>query len=197
MKSWQMIFAKKRKRMINKLLETDLHISQKLRLPPEANLARGLAIFFAHSGDSWFWLAALFLIWLINRSQWHAISAFFAISILMLAGIVLAIKFIVRRQRPEGDWGAIYRNTDPHSFPSGHAARAVMLAGLCWTLGIQPLAWILTLWVPLVSLARVMMGVHYLVDVIAGWVLGLLMVPVMLGLQPLLNTLIPTIFFLY
>ena len=181
--------------MINKLLETDLHISQKLRLPPEAKLARGLAIFFAHSGDSWFWLAALFLIWLINRSQWHATSAFFAISILLLAAIVLAIKFIVRRQRPEGEWGAIYRYTDPHSFPSGHAARAVMLAGLCWVLGIQPLAWILTLWVPLVSLARVMMGVHYLVDVVAGWFLGLLLVPVMLALQPILSSLFPTIFF--
>jgi undecaprenyl-diphosphatase len=179
--------------MIKELLKADLFISQKLRLPPEAKLARGIAIFFAHSGDSWFWLAALFLIWVINRNP---NSAFFAISILMLAGVVLAIKFSVRRQRPEGEWGAIYRNTDPHSFPSGHAARVVLLAGLCWTLGIQPLAWILTLWVPLVSLARVMMGVHYLIDVIAGWLLGLLMVPVMLGLQPVMNTLLPTIFFL-
>jgi len=67
---------------------------------------------------------------------------------------------------------------------------------LCWALGIQPLAWILTLWVPLVSLARVMMGVHYLVDVIAGWLLGLLMVPIMLAFQPILNTLFPAIFFL-
>ncbi len=182
--------------MIKELLKADLHISQKLRLPPEAKLARGFAIFFAHSGDSWFWLGALFLIWLIKHNQWHAISAFLAISILILAVIVLVIKFSVRRQRPDGEWGAIYRNTDPHSFPSGHAARAVMLAGLCWALGIQPLAWILTLWVPLVSLARVMMGVHYLVDVIAGWLLGLLMIPVMLALQPTLSLLFPIIFFL-
>jgi len=182
--------------MINKLLKADLLISQKLRLPPEAQLIRGIAIFFAHSGDSWFWLAALFLIWLTNHNQWHAISAFLTISILALAGIVLAIKFGVRRQRPEGEWGAIYRNTDPHSFPSGHAARAVMLAGLCWTLHIQPLAWILTLWVPLVSLARVMMGVHYLVDVIAGWILGLLMIPIMLAVQPFLYSLLPTIVFI-
>jgi len=182
--------------MINKLLEADLLISQKLRLPAKARFTRAIAIFFAHSGDSWFWLAALFVMWLINRSSWHTLSAFFAISILMLAGIVLAIKFCVRRQRPKGDWGAIYRNMDPHSFPSGHAARAVILAGLCWVLGIQPLAWILTIWVPLVSLARVMMGVHYLVDVIAGWIIGLLMIPVMLALQPFLYSLFPAIFFL-
>ncbi len=38
-----------------------------------------------------------------------------------LAVIVLAIKFSIRRRRPEGEWGAMYRKTDPHSFPSGHA----------------------------------------------------------------------------
>ena len=182
--------------MINKLLEADLLISKKLRLPKEARLARGIAILFAHSGDSWFWLAALFFIWLINRGQWHTRSAFFVVSILILAIFVLAIKFSVRRQRPKGEWGAIYRNTDPHSFPSGHAARAVILAGLCWVLGVQPLAWILTIWIPLVSLARVMMGVHYLVDVIAGWIIGLLMIPVMIAIQPFLYSLIPGIFFL-
>jgi membrane-associated phospholipid phosphatase len=180
--------------MINILLEADLTISQKMRLPQDAKLARSFAIFFAHSGDSWFWLAALFIIWLLKRNPSHAISALMAFSILLLAVIVLTIKFIVRRQRPEGEWGAIYRNTDPHSFPSGHAARAVLMAGLCWALGIQPLAWILTFWVPLVSLARVMMGVHYLVDVIAGWLLGLLMIPVILALQPFLFSFFPMFF---
>jgi membrane-associated phospholipid phosphatase len=182
--------------MIDKLLKIDLTISQKMRLPQDAKLARGFAIFFAHSGDSWFWLAALFIIWMLNRKPSHAISALLAFSILLLAVIVLTIKFIVRRQRPEGEWGAIYRNTDPHSFPSGHAARAVLLAGLCWALGIQPLAWILTFWVPLVSLARVMMGVHYLVDVLAGWLLGLLMIPVILALQPFLSSFFPMIFYI-
>jgi len=111
-----------------------------------------------------------------------------------LAGIVLGIKFIVRRRRPAGEWGAIYRNTDPHSFPSGHAARAILLAVLSWTFGLQPLAWILTLGVPLVSLARVSMGVHYLIDVIAGWLLGFLMAIVMLVAQPLLYSYLPSIF---
>jgi undecaprenyl-diphosphatase len=46
----------------------------------------------------------------------------------VLAAMVLGIKFLVRRKRPEGEWGQIYRNTDPHSFPSGHAARAFLIA---------------------------------------------------------------------
>ena len=55
--------------------------------------------------------------------------------ILGLAGVVLAIKFLVRRERPQGEWGGIYRNTDPHSFPSGHAARAFLIAVVASALG--------------------------------------------------------------
>jgi len=180
--------------MIKKILEIDAKISSRLRLPASAKLAHSIAIFFAHSGDSWFWLAGLFIVWLLNRGRLHTVSAFLAISVLALAILVLAIKFVVRRQRPQGEWGAIYRNTDPHSFPSGHAARAVLLAVLCWALGLQPLAWILTLWIPLVSLARVMMGVHFLVDIIAGWMIGGVAAIGMLTIQPFLYTLLPFVF---
>lgn len=180
---------------MEKLLQADAKISSRMRLPAHAKIARLVAILFAHSGDSWFWLAGFLIIWLINRDQWHTISAFLATAVIALAVLVLAIKFIVRRQRPQGEWGAIYRNTDPHSFPSGHAARAVLLAVLFWSLGLQPLAWIVTLWIPLVSLARVMMGVHYLVDIVAGWILGGLVALAMLALQPLLYSLFPFIFF--
>lgn len=180
--------------MVSEILKIDHELSQKLRLPEDAKFLRFIAIFLAHSGDSWFWLAGLLLVWLLRRDEWHSVAAFLAAGILILAALVLAIKFLVRRQRPEGDWGAIYRNTDPHSFPSGHAARAVLLAGLCWGMGIQPLAWLLTIWVPLVSLARVSMSVHYLVDVIAGWLLGLGMVPVLLALQPAFQSFFPFLF---
>lgn len=180
--------------MIHQLLDLDKDLSNHLRLPENARFARTLAAFLAHSGDSWFWLAGLLIIWLFNQGTLHTIAAFYGLAILVLAGIVLGIKFIVRRRRPAGEWGAIYRNTDPHSFPSGHAARAILLAVLSWALGLQPLAWILTLWVPLVSLARVSMGVHYLIDVIAGWVLGFLMAIVMLITQPFLYSYLPSFF---
>jgi undecaprenyl-diphosphatase len=91
----------------------------------------------------------------------------------VLAILVFAIKLIVRRERPEGEWGSVYRSSDPHSFPSGHAARAILLAVLTLSWGPVWLAVILCLWAPLVALARVAMGVHYLTDVLVGAVLGL------------------------
>jgi len=94
------------------------------------------------------------------------------LSIIGLAVIVLAIKFTIRRRRPEGEWGGMYRSTDPHSFPSGHAARAILIGVLAIGLGPGWLAILLCVWAPLVALARVAMGLHFLSDVTAGAVLG-------------------------
>ncbi len=47
-----------------------------------------------------------------------------------------------------------------------------MLAVIALALGPAPFAVLLSLWAPLVVLARVAMGVHYLSDVLAGAALG-------------------------
>jgi undecaprenyl-diphosphatase len=156
------------------LLELDARLSEKLRIAEKPGVLRNIAIFLAHSGDSWFWLAALFLLWFISSSAWKKWEVVEFFGILSLAVLVLGIKFLVRRERPEGEWGSIYRNTDPHSFPSGHAARAFMIAVVGTALGPWWLAVLLWIWAPLVSLARVSMGVHYLSDVIAGTALGIM-----------------------
>ena len=83
-------------------------------------------------------------------------------------------KFPIRRRRPEGEWGGIYRNTDPHSFPSGHAARAFLIAVMATGLGPAWAGVILWFWAPLVALARVAMGVHYASDIVAGMFVGIL-----------------------
>ena len=70
----------------------------------------------------------------------------------LLAVLVIGIKFIVRRQRPVGEGGGIYRNTDPHSFPSGHAARAFLIAVIGSALGPAWLGLLLWIWAPLVAL---------------------------------------------
>jgi undecaprenyl-diphosphatase len=155
------------------LLEMDARFSDKLRVAEKPGILRNIAVFFAHSGDSWFWAFALVVGWFLSASAWKHWEVVEFFGILGLAGVVLAIKFLVRRKRPEGEWGGIYRNTDPHSFPSGHAARAFLIAVVAS--GLVPSWWLMVLlwvWAPLVSLARVAMGVHYLSDVVAGALLG-------------------------
>ena len=55
---------------------------------------------------------------------------------------------------------------------AGHAARAILIAILAIGMGPWWLALIICLWAPLVSLARVAMGVHYLSDIVGGVVVG-------------------------
>ena len=158
---------------LTSLLELDARLSNKMRVAEKPGVLRNIAIFLAHSGDSWFWGAALILLWIFGSPAWKEWDAVEFVGISLLAVLVMGIKFLVRRQRPEGEWGGIYRNTDPHSFPSGHAARAFFIAVIGSALGPAWLGVVLWIWAPLVALARVAMGVHYLSDVIAGAFVGI------------------------
>jgi undecaprenyl-diphosphatase len=161
--------------LIRRLLELDANLSARLRIAERPGLTRSLAAFFAHSGDSWFWLLGLVLVWWQGNAEWKQKALVMGAGILIAAALVMAVKFIIRRRRPEGEWGGIYRSTDPHSFPSGHAARACLLAVLAVGLGPAWFGILLAVWAPLVCLARVAMGVHYLSDVLAGMVFGALL----------------------
>jgi membrane-associated phospholipid phosphatase len=159
--------------MRQKLLEIDVRGTTSLRIAERPGLLRNMAALLAHSGDSWFWLLGLALMWWQGSPYWQPRARLLAFGVILTAILVLIIKFSVRRRRPEGVWGKLYRKSDPHSFPSGHAARAVLLAVLAVATGPAWFATLLLAWAPLVALARVAMGLHYLSDVIAGMTLGL------------------------
>jgi len=154
------------------VLIVDTKWTSRLVLSADAKLLQNLMKFISHSCDSWYWLIGLGLIGLLGESKMRLLAAFWACAILGMAGVVFLIKMLFRRPRPEGEWGKIYRIADPHSFPSGHAARAMVLA----VLSIQTSSgWVIAiffLWAVLVGLSRITLKLHYLLDVIAGWLLG-------------------------
>ncbi|MBI4769469.1 MAG: phosphatase PAP2 family protein [Chloroflexi bacterium] len=156
----------------NRILQLDAALSARLRVAEKPGTLRTCAAILAHSGDSWLWGAALGLVWWLGDAGWKFRAVVLLGAILGTAAVVAVLKIIFRRRRPAGEWGQIYRKTDPHSFPSGHAARAILLAMLGLFLGPPWFGALLALWGPLVALARVSMGVHYLSDVVAGALLG-------------------------
>lgn len=164
-----------------RILELDARFSSQMRVAEKPGLLRKFAIFFAHSGDSWIWLPGLLIVWIFSDPFWRQWETVEFFGIAGLAAVVVIVKLLVKRKRPEGDWGDIYRNTDPHSFPSGHAARAFLIAAIATVLAPPWLAFALWVWAPLVALARVAMGVHYLSDIIAGAILGILVALLGLG----------------
>ena len=157
----------------DKILRLDAQLSQSISIAEKRGSLRRLAIIFAHSGDSWFWILGLGLLWWLGCGVWQTMAITMLVGILITAGLVFVLKFTIRRPRPAGEWGSIYRKTDPHSFPSGHAARAAMLALVA--IGLAPiwLGLLMVAWAVLVISARVAMGVHYLSDVLAGALIGI------------------------
>lgn len=169
----------------HQLFERDQQLSRKMRIAENPGTMRTASAVLAHSGDSWFWGAGLLLVWYFSAHiNWRQWSLFTLLAVSVLAAIVMTMKFIIRRRRPEGEWGQIYRSTDPHSFPSGHAARAFLIAAVALAWGPWQLALSLLIWAPLVSLARVAMGVHYVSDVVAGALVGVVIAAGFLILQP-------------
>ena len=166
---------------MDSILELDARLSSQMRVAEKPGALRSIASFFAHSGDSWFWAIGLFAMWISGNSFWKEWAVVQLGSISVLAVAVLLIKFRIKRKRPEGEWGRIYRSSDPHSFPSGHAARAFLIATIAAGLGPSWLALVLWIWAPLVALARVAMGVHYLSDIVAGAFFGIVIA--WIGLQ--------------
>ena len=162
------------------MIDLDARLSQRMRIAERPGLLRTVAAVLAHSGDSWYWLAGLGLLWWRGTDYWKGRALTMIVAILLTALVVYVVKLVVRRRRPEGEWGKFYRSTDPHSFPSGHAVRAVMLAIVMIGLGPLWIGLLMVVWAPLVGLARVSMGVHYLSDVLAGMFLGLLVGTVVL-----------------
>ena len=155
-------------------LEADARLTARLRLAEPRRHLHALASLWAHSGDSWYWFAGLALLWWQGSAVWRVFVLQLVVVILATAAVVIVIKFTVRRRRPEGKWGAFYRRTDPNSFPSGHAARMAALTVAAFAFGHPGFGLALLIWAPLVALARVALGVHYVSDAVGGLAIGLL-----------------------
>lgn len=94
------------------------------------------------------------------------------------SGSIYLLKFIFDLERPAN---AVYLESTP-SFPSGHSGLAMALYGFL-ILAIwkhdkhhlkNPLIILLSLLILLVGASRLYLGVHYFMDVIAGYAIGLL-----------------------
>ena len=167
------------------LLQYDSKLSKSLLINDNRSFVALIMKVLAHSGDSWFWLAGLSITWLFSEGEWRQRSLFLAVGLAIMATVVILLKFSIRRPRPKGEWGQVYRITDPHSFPSGHASRAAALAVMGIAIGPPWFAIILLLWWPWVGISRVALGVHYVSDVVAGWLVGMVMGLIAVAIQPL------------
>lgn len=87
---------------------------------------------------------------------------------------------------------AYYEPESTYSFPSGHATSAMALMGvLCYFIVLEvrnkKARWLLclaaALYIMLMGFSRIYLGVHFLTDVVAGYLLGIMWVVMAIGLM--------------
>jgi len=117
----------------------------------------------------WAFLIAIVLV--INRRAREAAALLGGM--IVGTGVTFVVKHAVKRARPVNDLVHSY------SFPSGHAVGAVLFWGLgAWIAGrLDPrrrrlYQLIAACWIALIGWDRIYLGVHWLTDVIGGYVIG-------------------------
>lgn len=164
----------KKSTSVEQLLSLDTRLTQQLTLPLDSNWRRWARL-AAHLGDGPLVFGGLGLVYAIG--WWADIrilrqAAVGLVVLVLLAMVVVSLcKFTARRRRPHPPGEFVTFAYDVYSFPSGHAARLAALAigGLFFDVS---LGWTLLVLAVSVALARVLVGVHYLGDILMGLVLG-------------------------
>jgi undecaprenyl-diphosphatase len=138
---------------------------------------RILMITMTRGGDGWLWYAVgLILIFFGGDERFLAIGAGAAACV---TGIFIfrALKHSSKRRRPceiEPHCWASILPPDRYSFPSGHSITAFAVATSIGLFYPDVLAVLLTA-AFLIAVSRIILGMHFLSDVVAGCAIGLLL----------------------
>ncbi|TCL82163.1 MULTISPECIES: phosphatase PAP2 family protein [unclassified Rathayibacter] len=151
--------------------------------PPLRPIARWLSFFGEHAAG---WLLLGVVGAFADPSRFWA-WALCDVAIVVAHGMSIVIKRVVRRPRPLGE-GVEVRGTAPSklSFPSSHAS-STTAAAIVFAV-MLPALWPLAVLVVLVMLlSRLVLGMHFPTDVLAGAALGTLAALAALPFLPLLS----------
>jgi undecaprenyl-diphosphatase len=152
----------------------DYRICRRLNRGASRSLVRLPFQFVGRAGDGPLWYALILALPFLFGAQAVKPAIVMALTGVLGVAVYGALKRLCVRERPYIRHAGIARAGAPldrYSFPSGHTLHAVSFA---WQASVHfpELAWVLVPLAGLIAASRVVLGLHYPTDVIAGAVIG-------------------------
>lgn len=132
------------------------------------------AYHISKSGDGYLYVILPLLYFLVNPELGKGFLKLVIIAFVIERSIYFVLKNKLKRRRPPQvipGFQSLISASDEFSFPSGHTSGAFLFSTLC-TLWFGSIALPLYCWAAVVGLCRVLLGVHFPTDILAGAALG-------------------------
>ena len=132
------------------------------------------ALAFSRSGDGYLQLLAPVVVWLSQSPLTQTFVTAWAIAMLIERATYYILKNTLKRLRPadfKPNFHSLITASDKFSFPSGHTSAAFCIATIT-VLIFGGLSMVMCAWALMVGISRVVVGVHFPGDVLAGALMG-------------------------
>ena len=163
-----------RQSMLQFIATRDHKLMRKVNKWPAPRWVRRLAIMATRAGDGWLWyLTGLFVLLLGGSERFTAVAAAGSAALVGI-GLFMSLKKLSGRKRPceiEPHCWATLLPPDQFSFPSGHTITAFAVAIALGEFYPTLLPFLL-LCALCIATSRILLGMHFLSDVVVGALLG-------------------------
>ena len=157
-----------------KLQQFELRLLAKLFSQTERRAVVPMARALSRSGDGYLHLLVPLLLGALDPATFLALLSLVALALGIERSVYWLVKNTLKRPRPQEalpGFRSLVVAGDQFSFPSGHSSAAFLLA-TCLLLLYGGIAAPMYLWACAVALSRVLLGVHYPGDIVAGAAMG-------------------------
>lgn len=152
----------------------DVRLFTQLFRQGERRMIRPLARALSRSADGYLYVLVPLLLYMLGAGQVAEFTLLLFASLVVERVLYWLLKNGLRRRRPQEfmpGFRSLVVAADRFSFPSGHTSAAFLLATALYVVYQGPV-FSVYLWATAIGLSRVILGVHYPGDTVAGAVMG-------------------------